>query len=1014
MVRICTIGIVLGAALFAAAAVKKGPYMVWNGTTTTMTVLWQFDTTQAGSIQWGATTNYGSTASTSEYSSDHQHNYTITGLTPGAKYYYNVQNVGSGSFVAAPSTDAQNVKFFVYGDTRSQPAQQNSVCGGMIASWTSDPQKQTIAILSGDWVMSGDLESSWSEEFFARSQSNLLKFQSEIPLCGPMGNHENYTGNLMNKYFPQPGGDTYYYSFDYGPVHIVVVNQYISYSPGSTQYNWIESDLAASAKPWKIMTYHEPAWTAGDHDGSTSAQNYLHPLCMQYGVDLTIAGHNHVYAHALKDGVHHITTGGGGAQLIKSATYKSDCTKVVNINYHFCEIEIVGNVLSFTATKSNGDAIDTFKISHVPSVTMTAPDNRVLLSEGSATTVSASVNTVGGDCSKVSFYANYGSGKKLIGEAAAEPWSISWTPSVSGADVALTAQADVTVEGSVQHPVSDTITVNISQPTNAVPVADAGSNQTVIDSDDNGSESVVLDGSASSDPDGTIVSWLWKEGETIIGSGKTFSASFTLGSHRVTLEVTDSGSKRAFDTITVNVLPLHNDEPVAQAGPDQLIIDNDGDSAENVTLDASGSIDRGGTIEKYEWDLNNDGAYEVSKNTGNPTANNSFSLGQHTVVLRVTDNSGATSTDTVSIEILEKGALKISTARVIDDADDAEEIVDVKNASNGSVTLNSTTLSLAQKRETNQLVGVRFTGVGIPGKASIKKAYIQFTCHDTGSKPTSLSIHGETVQDAAPFTNVAQDISSRQVTATSVSWNVPAWPITDESMEEQRTPDLSKILQEIVKEDGFSESSSLVFIFSGSGMRVAESFEGSPSASPIFHVEYTGGIPASSLKTTDSASRVAAIQLFSGWNMLSFNIRCKDSTIDTIFGNAKGVVLVKNGLGKIYWPAFGINTIGSIHTGEGYQVFASTTDTIRATGSPIAIATTPITLAAGWNMIGFLPDKEMDVKDAFSGIEPKITLVKNNDGEIYWPEHGINTIGSVKPGQGYQVHMQSPASLIYP
>ena len=57
--------------------------------------------------------------------------------------------------------------------------------------------------------------------------------------------------------------------------------------------------------------------------------------------------------------------------------------------------------------------------------------------------------------------------------------------------------------------------------TNLPPLADAGSDQAVPDNDRNGTELVTLDGSASSDRDGSIVSYEWREGNTPIATGAT-------------------------------------------------------------------------------------------------------------------------------------------------------------------------------------------------------------------------------------------------------------------------------------------------------------------------------------------------------------------------------------------------------------------------------------------------------------------------------------------------------------
>ena len=96
---------------------------------------------------------------------------------------------------------------------------------------------------------------------------------------------------------------------------------------------------------------------------------------------------------------------------------------------------------------------------------------------------------------------------------------------------------------------SQVITVTVNQS----PVANAGVDQNVTDSDGNGTETVTLDGSGSNDPDGTIVSYIWSEGGSQITTGLSPDVSFTVGSQTVTLEVTDDDGATATDTVTVVV-----------------------------------------------------------------------------------------------------------------------------------------------------------------------------------------------------------------------------------------------------------------------------------------------------------------------------------------------------------------------------------------------------------------------------------------------------------------------------
>jgi len=179
--------------------------------------------------------------------------------------------------------------------------------------------------------------------------------------------------------------------------------------------------------------------------------------------------------------------------------------------------------------------------------------------------------------------------------------------------------------------------------TNQPPNANAGPDQTVTDSDNNGSESVTLDGSGSRD-DSTIVSWDWSESGSPIGSGETFDTSFSVGTHTVTLMVTDDDV--ATDTDTVVITVNANQPPTADAGADQTVTDSDNNGSESVTLDGSASSDSDGLIVSYEWKDETDTVIGITASI-NPTV----PLGAHVYTLTVTDDGGATDTDTVSVTV---------------------------------------------------------------------------------------------------------------------------------------------------------------------------------------------------------------------------------------------------------------------------------------------------------------------------------------------------------------------------
>jgi len=355
-----------------AVQVVKGPYLIYEGNNTQMTALWQLDSSSACTFEWGTTTAYTSgSVQTSEYGSDHQHKYVISNLSNATKYYYRL-TVGTstytGNFLSAPTDTEQNLKFLAFGDTRTYPADFDAVAGEMVYTFTNDPAYQTLLLHVGDWVNSGDTESDWTNQFFPRSYANILSLQAQIPIQGCRGNHEG-SGALLEKYYPYPiqsGG--YYWSFDYGPIHVAVIDQYVSYSPGSAQYNWLENDLTSTSKSWIFLLFHEPGYSAGGHSNEADVQNYLQPLCTLYGVDIVFVGHNHYYSRAVVNGVQHVTTGGGGAPLY-APNQNADYIVAAEQVHHFCEIDIQGNSLSFLARDRNGNAIDSFSIIDDGSVT---------------------------------------------------------------------------------------------------------------------------------------------------------------------------------------------------------------------------------------------------------------------------------------------------------------------------------------------------------------------------------------------------------------------------------------------------------------------------------------------------------------------------------------------------------------------------------------------------------------------------------------------------------------------
>lgn len=258
-----------------------------------------------------------------------------------------------------------------------------------------------------------------------------------------------------------------------------------------------------------------------------------------------------------------------------------------------------------------------------------------------------------------------GSTVQLNGSGSSDPdgdtltysWTFTSTPSSSSATLSddktvnptFVADKDGTYE--VQLEVNDgeltnSDTVSVTAQANQTPVADAGPDQTVSDADGTGKESVTLNGSASSDPDGTISLYTWTEGTTLLGEGKIINCSFVVGPHTVTLTVTDNEDATDSDEVVVTVNA--NQPPLADAGPDQSAYVGD-----IVTFDGSGSSDPDGSILSYDWDFG-DGT-----DSHGATVSHAYSTAdEYTVTLTVEDNSSETAQDTATVTVSEEPAEK--------------------------------------------------------------------------------------------------------------------------------------------------------------------------------------------------------------------------------------------------------------------------------------------------------------------------------------------------------------------
>lgn len=164
-----------------------------------------------------------------------------------------------------------------------------------------------------------------------------------------------------------------------------------------------------------------------------------------------------------------------------------------------------------------------------------------------------------------------------------------------------------------------------------------------------------------------------------------------------------------------------------------------------------------------------------------------------------------------------------------------------------------------------------------------------------------------------------------------------------------------------------------------------------------------------------SVGETQAIALPLGWYMFSTYINPTYPLMDSLFADIlSDVMLVKNGSGTVFWPAFGVNLIGSLSVCEGYLIKMSATGTLLVEGIAVQPENTPCNIPAGWSLISYLRKTPGDLVSMVSTIASEILLIKDYVGQVYWPVFGVNLIGNLNPGQGYQTKLSNAGVLTYP
>ena len=235
-------------------------------------------------------------------------------LMPGTRYQYRITAGGAATDWQSlyTPTGGEPYKMLIFPDSQSSDYTDWKQLAHL--AWARNTDAQLFACM-GDLVDNGEDRLQWTEFFVG-----VKEMQRSIPMAPVMGNHETYNRDWKVRlpeaylsYFKTPSNgskafDRYYYSFDYGDVHYIVLctqqKEIDAFKSGlvEEQLAWIRRDLKAHRKRWNVVLMHKdvlqyringrPERTEGiDEDNG----RVWMPVFDELAIDVVFTAHLHTY-----------------------------------------------------------------------------------------------------------------------------------------------------------------------------------------------------------------------------------------------------------------------------------------------------------------------------------------------------------------------------------------------------------------------------------------------------------------------------------------------------------------------------------------------------------------------------------------------------------------------------------------------------------------------------------------------------------------------------------------------
>ena len=248
-------------------------------------------------------------------------------------------------------TSLPELNFVAVGDVGTGDNHQYSVAKSISCYYHA--QAFSLVLLTGDNIYSYG-EISKIHPTFEIPYQDLLTNQVEF--YAALGNHDIVSNQGIDQInYPKFHMKGRYYTFTKKNVQFFALDTNPE-APWQEQLDWLEANLAASSKPWKIVFGHHQIYASGKRGINPELIPRLTPLFSRYGVQLYLNGHEHHYERTRPiKGTTYLTCG-AGAKL--RPVGKSKWTAYAISRLSFAAIAAYSNHLEILGIDNHGKILD--------------------------------------------------------------------------------------------------------------------------------------------------------------------------------------------------------------------------------------------------------------------------------------------------------------------------------------------------------------------------------------------------------------------------------------------------------------------------------------------------------------------------------------------------------------------------------------------------------------------------------------------------------------------------------